>query len=69
MFFITLQPLEFTEIDTDLQDEETVVEETGIEMSSDTHLDDFISLGESEEDLLSNYELIDVSEVDYDKDD
>jgi hypothetical protein len=69
LFFITLQPLEFTEIDTDLQDEETVVEETGIEMSSDTHLDDFISLGESEEELLSNYELIDVSEVDYDKDD
>lgn len=30
LYFITLQPLEFTEIDTDVQDDETIEEETGI---------------------------------------
>ena len=30
LYFITLQPLEFTEIDTEIQDDETVEEETGI---------------------------------------
>jgi len=38
LYFITLQPLEFTEIDTEIQDDETVEEETGIkqeDLSSD----------------------------------
>ena len=33
LYFTTLQPLEFTEVDTDIQDKETIEEETGVEMS------------------------------------
>jgi len=33
LYFITLQPLEFTEVDTDLQDKEDIEEETGLQMS------------------------------------
>ena len=33
LYFTTLQPLEFTEVDKDLQDKETIEEETGVEMS------------------------------------
>ena len=33
LYFITLQPLEFTEVDTDLQGKEEIEEETGIQMS------------------------------------
>ena len=33
LYFITLQPLEFTEVDPTLQDSEDIEEETGIEMS------------------------------------
>jgi len=32
LYFTTLQPLEFTEIDNDIQDDETIEEETGVEM-------------------------------------
>ena len=32
LYFITLQPLEFTEIDTTIQDDEDIEEETGVEM-------------------------------------
>jgi hypothetical protein len=35
LYFTTLQPLEFTEVDSALQDEETIEEETGVEMSTD----------------------------------
>jgi hypothetical protein len=35
LYFTTLQPLEFTEVDTDLQDKETIEEETGVELSVD----------------------------------
>ena len=113
LYFITLQPLEFTEVDTSIQSEEDIEEETGIQMSlkkidnktvyetkeeaiaeaekmgcegyheheedgiiyympCETHdeaLDEFLSLGESEDELLEKYDLIDVSEVDYDNDD
>jgi len=41
LYFTTLQPLEFTEVDTDLQDKETIEEETGVEMSKDEP--DFLS--------------------------
>ncbi len=34
LYFTTLQPLEFTEIDTEIQDKETIEEETGVEMES-----------------------------------
>jgi len=66
LYFTTLQPLEFTEVDTDLQDKETIEEETGVEMSSDkTDLDDFMQeFGEDED--LSEWELIDERKVDYD---
>ena len=33
LYFTTLQPLEFTEVDKDLQDKETIEEETGVELS------------------------------------
>ena len=112
LYFITLQPLEFTEVDRSIQDDEEVEEETGIEMSSqidgktayntieeaeaeakkigcegyheheeggvtyympceshDEALSEFMSLGEDEDELLDKYDLIDVSEVDYDNDD
>ena len=32
LYFTTLQPLEFTEVDSSLQDKETIEEETGVEM-------------------------------------
>jgi len=35
LYFTTLQPLEFTEVDKDLQDKETIEEETGVELSVD----------------------------------
>jgi hypothetical protein len=41
LYFKTLQPLEFTEIDESLIDEETKEEETGVKMAS--HLDDQIA--------------------------
>jgi len=69
LYFTTLQPLEFTEVDTDIQDKETIEEETGVEMSSDkTHLDDFMQeFGEDED--LSEWKLIDERKVDYDDED
>ena len=149
LYFTTLQPLEFTEVDKSLQDKEEIEEETGVKMSreisgqiaydtieeaesmaeqmgckghheheiegtiyympceshtdlkapcwdgyeqigfkdkngkkvpncvpieaskqdlSSQDLDEFLSLGEDEEDFLGKYDLIDVSEVDYEKD-
>jgi len=66
LYFTTLQPLEFTEVDQTLQDKETIEEETGVEMSSDkTELDDFMKEFGEEEDL-SEWELIDERKVDYD---
>tara|TARA_R110000803_G_scaffold5333_5_gene17621 strand:+ start:403 stop:2238 length:1836 start_codon:yes stop_codon:yes gene_type:complete len=35
LYFTTLQPLEFTEVDKELQDKEDVEEETGVKMSSE----------------------------------
>ena len=119
LYFTTLQPLEFTEVDPTIQDSEEIEEKTGVEMQlkkidgqtvyetkeeaeevaktigckgSHIHeedgkewhmpcenhedlirgvdreaddLQEFIDLGEDEEALLENYDLIDVSEVDY----
>ncbi len=117
LYFTTLQPLEFTDVDRSVQSNEEIEEETGVKMSIELkkidgqevyetkeeaeeqakkmgckghheHKDgekvwympceshDEIKLsntlnefGENEEDLLNDYELIDVSEVDYDNDD
>ena len=43
LYFRTLQPLEFTEIDSDLVDDETQEEETGVKMSEQIELTDEIS--------------------------
>ena len=66
LYFTTLQPLEFTEVDSSLQDKETIEEETGVEMAlasdkMDTILDKF---GEDED--LEEWTLIDERKVDYD---
>ena len=67
LFFRTLKPLEFTDLEN-AQTEEQVAEETGTELSSQ---DDFISnaLIEKGEDPNQNWLLIDEFEVDYDNDD
>ena len=65
LYFTTLQPLEFTDVDAALQDEETIEEETGVEMSSDkidTILEQF-----GEEEDLSEWQLIDERKVNYDE--
>jgi len=76
LYFKTLQPLEFTEVDN-IQDSETREEETGVKedqvgLSADINIDkiadDLIDLGESEEDF-ADWELVDEMEVDYDMED
>tara|TARA_R110000787_G_scaffold177352_1_gene289346 strand:- start:1059 stop:2909 length:1851 start_codon:yes stop_codon:yes gene_type:complete len=67
LYFITLQPLEFTEVDHTLQDDEAIEEETGVKSEYDTNLEEFIALGKDEDELLDGYDLIDVSEVDYEQ--
>ena len=74
LYFKTIQPLEFIEVNT--LNAETNEEETGVKMSkvccsADSYLDDevasgLIDLGEFED---SDWLLIDESEVDYDNDD
>jgi len=74
LYFKTLQPLEFTDL-TNVVDAETREEETGVKLSENkentnlSDLDKFINLGENEEDLLKDYDLIDEHEVDYDLED
>jgi len=76
LYFKTLQPLEFTELDN-VVDEETREEETGVKLSEDKELNKFIDtevadslidLGENEEDLLKNFEIVDEREVNYEFD-
>jgi hypothetical protein len=62
LFFKTLQPLEFTDLEN-AQTEEQVAEETGTELSAQTN--PLIDLGE---DVQDNWLLIDEKEVDYDTD-
>ena len=68
LYFTTLQPLEFTEVDTEIQDKETIEEETGVEMEK-TSLSEISleSFGEDED--LSEWELIDERQVDYESED
>jgi len=63
LFFKTLQPLEFTDLEN-TQNAEQVAEETGTELSA--HTNPLIDLGEEPQD---NWVLIDEKEVDYDTDD
>ena len=70
LYFKTLQPLEFTDLDNVI-DEETREEETGVKMSSDKpkvddQLADFmVDFGEDEN--LEEWELVDEIPVDYDQ--
>ena len=78
LYFVTLQPLEFTEVDTDLMDDEDIEEETGIQMSKENPdlddelgseiADELINLGQTEEELLKDYDLVDSRPVDYEQD-
>jgi len=75
LYFKTLQPLEFTDLDN-VEDEETKEEETGVKLASDLDkfvdteiADALIDLGQDEEELLKDFEVIDEQEVDYDNDD
>jgi len=63
LFFKTLQPLEFTDLEN-TQNAEQVAEETGTELSA--HTNPLIDLGEEPQD---NWILIDEKEVDYENDD
>ena len=68
LYFKTLQPLEFTDLEGNIVDEETREEETGVDLSVEkTELDKFIELGEQED--LDNWDLIESAPVDYEKDD
>ncbi len=64
LYFKTLQPLEFTDLDN-VKDQETREEETGVKMSKVfSELEEF---GEDED--LEEWELIDERKVDYDSED
>jgi len=63
LFFKTLQPLEFTDLEN-TQTADQVAEETGVALSSQTN--ELIDLGE---DVLEEWLLIDEFEVDYDEED
>ena len=70
LYFKTLQPLEFTELDN-VVDAETREEETGVKLSKESNslLEEFISKGQDEEELLEKYDLIDQQDVDYEMED
>ena len=73
LYFKTLQPLEFVDMEN-IEDEETKEEETGVKLSKeddfrDSIAQDLIDLGEDEEELLKDFDLVDESEVDYEFDD
>ena len=64
LYFKTLQPLEFTDLDN-VKDQETREEETGVKMSK--MASDLEEFGEDED--LEDWELIDERKVDYDAED
>ena len=64
LYFKTLQPLQFLDLDN-VKDEETREEETGVKMSK--VFSDLEEFGEDED--LENWELIDERKVDYDTED
>jgi hypothetical protein len=75
LYFKTLQPLEFTDLEN-VEDEETKEEETGVKLSKELPdevgtaiADALIDLGESEEELLKDFDVIDEREVNYEEED
>lgn len=73
LYFKTLQPLEFTDLEN-VVDEETREEETGVKLSQDLPdelgsdiADALIDLGQDEEELLKEFEVIDEREVNYEQ--
>ena len=75
LYFKTLQPLEFTDLEN-VEDAETKEEETGVKLSNDLTdelgsniADELIDLGQTEDELLAEYDLVDESEVDYELND
>mgnify|MGYP003635719070 FL=1 len=72
LYFTTLQPLEFTEVDSDIQDEEDIEEETGVEMSNQSpeFLSDEVGLSILEnlqgEEISEDWFLVDEFEDDQD---
>ena len=75
LYFKTLQPLEFTDLEN-VEDAETKEEETGVKLSEDLTdelgsniADELIDLGQTEDELLAEYDLVDESEVDYELND
>ena len=75
LYFKTLQPLQFKDLEN-VMDSETMEEETGVKLSEqlpedlgEEILSKLIDLGESEEDLLAEYDLEHEAEVDYELED
>jgi len=75
LYFKTLQPLQFKDLEN-VMDSETMEEETGVKLSEQLPedlgneiLNKLIDLGESEEDLLAEYDLEHEAEVDYELED
>lgn len=81
LYFKTIEPLEFMDLEN-VEGEEAIEEQTGIKeeeesteleiMASNakkTVLDELIDLGQSEEEILNDYDLVHEAEVDYDLED
>ena len=67
LYFTTLQPLEFTEVNTEIQSKEDIEEETGVEMQkfsselTDEQGEELLESLESQQ-ISDDYELVDVRE-------
>ena len=77
LYFKTIEPLEFMDLEN-VEGEEAIEEQTGIKEEESTELeimasnanktvlDELIDLGQSEEEILNDYDLVHEAEVDYD---
>jgi hypothetical protein len=68
LYFKTLQPLEFTDLEN-VQDSETMEEETGVKLSEESRSlieKRLKEIGQDENELLADYDLVHEAEVDYD---
>ena len=75
LYFKTLQPLEFTDLEN-VEDAETREEETGVKLAKELPnevgskiADELIDLGQDESELLAEYDLVDEREVSYEEED
>jgi len=72
LYFKTLQPLEFVDLEN-VEDEETKEEETGVKLNEEKPINEalqnFIDMGVDEEELLADFDLVDEQEVNYDFED